>query len=98
MVSITGVFYFGLDRPDPLASILHHCFFFIRSYLMRTLTASFILIAWLATCRSAPAVVVDFEDLATATFGVGNSFDSGGVHFNIVAYNGAGSSLSVFKS
>jgi hypothetical protein len=73
-------------------------FFFAGHYLMKTLTTSFILVAWLAMLRSAAAVVVDFEDLATTTYSVGNSFDSGGVKFDVVAYNGAGSSLNVSKS
>jgi hypothetical protein len=47
---------------------------------------------------TAEAVVVDFEDLTSGTlYSVGNMFTSGGVSFNVIGYNGPGSSINVTK-
>jgi hypothetical protein len=50
----------------------------------------------LALTETAGAVVIDFEDLTSGTsYSVGNTFTSGGVPFNVIGYNGPGSSISV---
>ena len=64
---------------------------------MKTFMTSIILVASLVTFRPAAAVVVNFEDLAQTLYTAGNSFDSGGVHFNVVAYNGVSGSVNVSK-
>jgi hypothetical protein len=64
---------------------------------MKTFATFIVLVAWLTTFHPTAAVVIDFEDLAPASYGVGNSFTSNGVLFNVVPYNGAGSSLNVSK-
>jgi hypothetical protein len=52
----------------------------------------------LSSALPAAAVTVDFEDLAAATYNVGGSFNSNGIPFNVIAYNGGGSMLGIQKS
>jgi hypothetical protein len=44
------------------------------------------------------AVVVDFEDFSAGSFGVGGSFSSAGISFDVIAYNGVGSQVSISKT
>jgi hypothetical protein len=46
----------------------------------------------------AQAVLVDFQDLGPATYNVGGTFNSGGVQFGVVAYNGPGTTFFVNES
>jgi hypothetical protein len=39
------------------------------------------------------AVVIDFDDQPSAVYSVGNSFTIEGIQFNVIGYNGAGSSI-----
>jgi hypothetical protein len=53
------------------------------------------LLICLSTAQLAPAALIDFEDLSLTIYNVGNSFNSGGIPFNVVAYNGAGGAITV---
>ena len=52
----------------------------------------------LSTVASAHAVVVDFEDLSAGNFGVGGSFSSAGISFDVIAYNGVGGGFFINKT
>lgn len=56
---------------------------------LRVITIGFVITLSLAATVPA-AVVVDFEDLAAATYNIGGSFTSNGVQFDVIAYNGGG--------
>jgi hypothetical protein len=71
--------------------------FFSKEFAMNTarLWAPLLVLAFVSPSF---AVVVDFEDLPTASYGVGGVFNSNGIMFNVIAYNGLGSGVFIQKS
>ena len=52
----------------------------------------------LLAVAQARAVVVDFEDLPAGSFGVGGTFSSAGISFDVIGYNGAGSQVTISEN
>lgn len=52
----------------------------------------------LALITPSQAVVVDFEDLSAGSFGVGGSFSSAGISFDVINYNGVGGGFFINKT